>query len=78
MTTYGAAPKALFFVSARIAAKLFVITATNKLINQKLRTIIPIMKKKHEMKNSESIIEYINGVHCSRHQLQSAYNAYSG
>lgn len=61
--TYGAAPNALFLVSERIAANVFVITATNKLINQKLRTTTQIMKKKQETKNSESIIAYINGVH---------------
>jgi hypothetical protein len=61
--TYGAAPKALFCVSDLIAAKVFVMTATNRLISQKLRTIMATMKKKHEMKNSASIMEYIRGDH---------------
>jgi hypothetical protein len=61
--THGAAPKALFLVSDLIAAKLLVITATKRLISQKFRTIMAIIKKKHETKNSASIIEYINGVH---------------
>jgi hypothetical protein len=63
-TTYGAAPKALFFVSERIAANVLVITATNKLINQKFNTTTQRMKKKHETKNSASIMEYIIGAHC--------------
>ena len=61
--THGAAPKALFLVSDLIAAKLLVITATKRLISQKFKTIMAIMKKKHDTKNSASIIEYINGVH---------------
>lgn len=63
MKTYGAAPNALFFVSDLMAAKVLVMTATNKLMSQKLRTMTAMIKKKHEIKNSASIIEYINGVH---------------
>lgn len=61
--TYLCAPKALFFVSDLIAANVFVITATNRLINQKLRTITHMMKKKHETKNSESTMLYMSGDH---------------
>src|SRR6266704_2554900 len=63
--THGAAPKALLLVSERIAAKLFVITATKRLISQKLRTIIPMIKNRQDTKKSESITEYINVDHCS-------------
>ena len=64
MRTYGAAPKAECFVSFLIAANVFVITATKRLMSQKLRTITQTMKKKHETKYSASIIEYISGDHC--------------
>jgi hypothetical protein len=62
-STYGAAPKALFLVSDLIAEKVFVMTATKRLISQKLRTIIQTMKKQQETKNSASIIEYMSGDH---------------
>jgi hypothetical protein len=62
-STYGAAPKALLFVSDRIAEKVFVMTATKRLISQKLRTTMQTMKKQHETKNSASIIAYIMGDH---------------
>ena len=39
MRTYGAAPKAECFVSFLIAANVFVITATKRLMSQKLRTM---------------------------------------
>lgn len=61
--TYGAAPNALFFVSERIAEKVLVMTATKRLMSQKLRTMTQIMKKKQEIKNSESIMEYMRGDH---------------
>lgn len=64
--THAAAPKALFFVSDLIAANEFVITATKRLISQKLSTIMAIMKKRHETKYSASIIEYIRGAHCDK------------
>lgn len=64
VVTYGAAPNALFFVSDLIAENVFVITATNRLMSQKFKTIIQMIKKKHEMKNSESIMSYIIGDHC--------------
>ena len=60
---YGAAPNALFFVSDLIAAKVLVMTATNRLISQKLRTIMATIKKKHEIKNSASIIWYMSPDH---------------
>ena len=63
---YGAAPKALFFVSDRMAENVFVMTATNKLMSQKLSTIMQTMKKKQDTKNSESIIWYMRGVHCDQ------------
>ena len=49
-----------------MAENVFVMTATNRLMSQKFKTMMAIMKKKHETKNSESIREYINGVHCRR------------
>lgn len=61
--TYGAAPKALFCVSERMAENVLVMTATKRLISQKLRTIMQTMKKKQETKNSESIMSYIIGDH---------------
>ena len=61
--THGAAPNALFCVSFRIAENVFVITATNRLISQKFNTIISTIKKKHDTKNSASIISYIIGAH---------------
>ena len=61
--TYVPAPKALVLVSFLIAEKVLVMTATNRLMSQKLRTMTHIMKNKHDMKNSESIIEYIRGDH---------------
>ncbi|KAG1766293.1 hypothetical protein EDD22DRAFT_1011504 [Suillus occidentalis] len=59
--THGAAPKALFCVSARMAENVFVITATNKLISQMFSTWMQTMKKKQETKNSASMIEYMIG-----------------
>jgi hypothetical protein len=61
--THGAAQNALECVSVLIAENVFVITATNKLISQKLSTIRQVMKKKQDMKNSESITLYINVAH---------------
>ena len=61
--TYGAAPKALFLVSDLIAENVLVMTATKRLINQKLSTTMQTMKKQHETKNSASIMEYISGDH---------------
>jgi hypothetical protein len=46
-----------------MAENVFVITATNKLISQKLSTTRQMMKKKQDTKNSESITEYINVDH---------------
>jgi hypothetical protein len=46
-----------------MAEKVFVMTATNRLISQKLRTMRQMMKKKQDMKNSESITAYINVDH---------------
>jgi hypothetical protein len=46
-----------------MAEKVLVITATNRLMSQKLRTTTHMMKKKQEIKNSESIMEYISGDH---------------
>ena len=54
--THGAAPKALFCVSFRIAENVFVMTATKRLMSQKFNTMIQTMKKKQDTKNSESII----------------------
>ena len=65
MRTYGAAPKAECFVSFLIAANVFVITATKRLMSQKLRTMTQMMKKKHDTKYSESIMLYMSGVHCA-------------
>jgi hypothetical protein len=56
MDTYWLAPKALLFVSWRMAEKVFVMTATNKFSNHKLRIMTPAMKKRQDMKNSASII----------------------
>lgn len=49
-----------------MAENVFVITATNKLMSQKLSTTRQTMKKKQDMKNSESITEYINVDHYHR------------
>jgi len=54
--TYGAAPKALLLVPERIAEKVFVITATNKLNSQKFNTRTPKTKKMEETTYSEAII----------------------
>ena len=61
--THGAAPKALFFVSFLMAENVFVMTATNRLMSQKLRTRMQMMKKKQDTKNSASIIAYMTGDH---------------
>jgi hypothetical protein len=61
--TYGAAPKALFFVFDLIAENVLVMTAMNKLMSQKFRTMTQMMKKRQEMKYSDSIAEYIRGDH---------------
>lgn len=61
--THGAAQNALDCVSVLIAENVFVITATNRLISQKLSTMRQVMKKKQDMKNSESITLYINPAH---------------
>jgi hypothetical protein len=74
--THGAAPNALLFVSDLIAEKVLVITATKRLINQKLSTMMQTMKKIQETKNSASIIEYMIGDHWighSKHISQSTY-----
>ena len=65
MRTYGAAPKAECFVSFLIAANVFVITATKRLMSQKFRITRQMMKKKAETKNSESIMSYMMGDHCN-------------
>lgn len=61
--TYSPAPKALRFVSARISLNVFTTTAINKLINQKLSTMTPAMKKRDDAKKSESIAMYMTGAH---------------
>jgi tellurite resistance protein len=60
---HGAALNALDRVTVLIAANVFVITATNKLISQKLSTTRQMMKKKQDMKYSESITLNINVDH---------------
>jgi len=64
---YGSAENALDCVCVLIAENVFVITATNKLMSQKLSTTTQMMKKKLEKKNSESITEYINDDHYNTH-----------
>ena len=59
---YGAAPNALLRVSFLMAEKVLVITATKRLISQRLRTTTQIMEKKQEKKDSESIVKYIGAV----------------
>ena len=66
MKSYDLAPNALFRVSERMAAKLFVMTATNKLMIQKLRTTMQMMKNREETKKSESMTLYITGDHCNK------------
>ena len=63
IATHDAAPKALFLVSVLMAANVFVITATKRLISQKLSTRMQIMKKKQDTKYSASIIAYMIGDH---------------
>jgi hypothetical protein len=59
--THVVAPNALFLVSSRIAEKVLVMTATNRLSSQKLRIRTPEIKNKHDQKNSASIMAYITG-----------------
>ena len=54
--THLVVPKALAFVSSRMAENVFVITATNRFNSHTLRMIAPAIKNRHEMKNSASII----------------------
>ncbi len=61
--THVAALNALDRVSVLMARNEFVITATNKLISQKLSTTRQVMKKKQHIKNSASIMLYINDDH---------------
>ena len=61
--TYGAAPNALLCVSFLIAENVFVMTATKRLMSQKFKTMMHTMKKKHDTKNSESIMLYIKVDH---------------
>jgi len=61
--TYGAAPNALLFVSDRMAANVLVITATKRLMSQKLSIMMAAMKKRQDTKNSESIMLYMTLVH---------------
>jgi len=61
--THGEALNALFCVSSLIAENVLVITATNRLMSQKFSTTIQIIKKKEDMKNSASIMEYISDDH---------------
>ena len=61
--THGAVLNALERVSVLIAENVFVITATNRLISQKLSTMRQVIKKKQDMKNSASITLYINVDH---------------
>ncbi len=61
--THGAVLNALDCVSVLMTKNVFVITATNKLISQKLSTIRQVIKKTQEMKNSASITLYINDAH---------------
>ena len=46
-----------------MAENVFVMTATNKFMSQKLSTTRQMMKKKQDMKNSESITAYISVDH---------------
>jgi hypothetical protein len=66
MKAHGAALNALFCETCLMAENVFVITATNRLMSQKLSTTIQTMKKKQQMKNSESITEYINDDHYNK------------
>lgn len=61
--THGAAPNALLCVSLLIAENVFVMTATKRLMSQKLSTMMHTMKKKQDTKNSESIMLYIKVDH---------------
>jgi hypothetical protein len=45
-----------------MAEKVFVITATKRLISQRFRTTTQIMEKKQEKKDSESMVKYIGAV----------------
>lgn len=60
-----AAPNALFFVSALIAANVFVMTAMNRFMSQKFKMTMQVMKNRHDTKNSASIMLYIMGDHCA-------------
>jgi hypothetical protein len=61
--THFVAPKALDFVSSRMAENVFVITAMNRLRSQKFKIMTPAIKNRHEKKNSASIIWYMTGDH---------------
>jgi hypothetical protein len=64
VTTHGTALNALDRVFVLMAKKAFVMTATKRLISQKLSTTRQMMKKKQETKNSDWITAYINVDHC--------------
>ena len=54
--THTEEAKALCFVSSMMEAKVFVMTATNMLINQKLRITRQTIKNRQEAKKSADII----------------------
>ena len=78
MDTHIAAPNALFFVSARMAANVFVMTAMNRLISQKFRITMQVMKKRHDTKNSASIMLYMIGDHYATRVRESRLNHVAG
>jgi hypothetical protein len=57
------APNALSFVSAKMPLNALVMTATTRLMSQKLSTITQMMKKMQEMKYPESMMAYMRGDH---------------
>jgi hypothetical protein len=51
-----------------------VITATNRLMSQKLSTTMQVIKKKQQRKYSESITVYINCVHYNKQVKERQYD----
>ena len=56
ITTHGAAPKALLFVTVLIDENVLVITATKRFNSQKFKTTMHMIKKMHETKYSASSV----------------------
>ena len=74
MKTHGAALNALLCETSLMAKNVFVITATNRLMSQKLSTTMQVIKKKQQRKYSESITVYINCAHYNKQVKERQYD----